>query len=300
MVGNTGLLELSAIEKKHELKARILVKPEMENPSGSIKDRVALAMIRDAEKTGRLLPGGTIIEATSGNTGIALCAMGSHLGYRVIIVMPENMSDERKRIIRAYGGELVLTPAEGSVTAALAKAETLAKEIPGAILAGQFINDANPRIHFETTGPELYADADGQIDYFVSGIGTGGTITGIGKYLKSRNPGIKVVAMEPKNAALLYDGGSGAHVIEGVGDGIMPEVLDKEVVDEIITVSDEEALSAGRELIKTEGLFAGISTGAALCVALRIAARPEAAGKTIAIIAADSGDRYLSTALFAE
>lgn len=299
LVGNTPLLELTGIEKKYGLKTRILVKMEMFNPSGSIKDRIAYAIIKDAEDCGKLKPGGTIVEATSGNTGIGLCAMGCHMGYRVIIVMPENMSEERKKIIRAYGGELVLTSAEGSVPEAIAKAEELAKTIPGAILAGQFVNDANPQAHYENTGREIWEDADGEIDYFISGIGTGGTLTGIGTYLKAQKPAIKVVAMEPENAALLLNGGSGAHVIEGIGDGVMPDVLNKDVVDEIITVSDREALETDRELVATEGIFSGISTGAALFAALKIAERPEAAGKTIVIIAADSADRYLSTRLFA-
>lgn len=298
MVGKTPLMELTKIEEKYGLKSRILAKLEFFNPAGSIKDRVAVSMIEDAEQTGRLKPGGTIIEPTSGNTGIGVTAFGVNKGYRVIIVMPENMSEERKKLIRAFGGELVLTPKEAGVVGAINKAKELEQSIPGAIQAGQFVNLANPRTHTESTGPEIWEDADGQIDYFLAGVGTGGTLTGIGHYLKKKNKDIKVIALEPTGSAILSGGKDGPHVIEGIGDGLVPDVLDCLCYSEVMTVTDEASLARARELASLEGLLVGISSGCALDAAIRVAQRPEAEGKTIVIIFADGGYRYFSTELF--
>ena len=298
LIGNTPTLRLDRIRKALDLKADIVAKLEYPNPAGSTKDRIAKAMIEEAERSGRLKPGGTIVEPTSGNTGIALTALGTVRGYRVIIVMPEDMSEERKKLIRAYGGELVLTPAEGSVPAAIAKAKELAETIPGAIEAGQFVNQANPQIHYETTGRELFEDTNGNIDWFVAGMGTGGTITGIGRYLKEHKPSIRIAAMEPENAAILAGNVSRPHEIQGIGDGLIPDVMDISLVDELLTVSDEDALEYARLLTRTEGILAGISSGAYLKAAVDLARRPENEGKTIATLFADSGMRYFSTKLF--
>ena len=300
LIGKTPLLELTHIEKKFGLKARILAKLEYFNPAGSVKDRVARAMIDDAEAKGVLKPGSVIIEPTSGNTGIGLASVAAARGYRIIIVMPETMSVERRQIMKAYGAELVLTEGAKGMKGAIAKAEELAKEIPGSFVPGQFVNPANPKAHFETTGPEIWADTDGQVDYFVAGVGTGGTVTGVGRYLKSQNAAVKVVAVEPKSSAVLSTGVAGAHKIQGIGAGFVPEVLDTAVYDEIIAVADEDAFRLGRELGRSEGVLVGISSGAALWAAIELAKRPENAGKTIVALLPDTGDRYLSTPLFAD
>ena len=300
LIGRTPLLELTHIEKKFGLNARILAKLEYFNPGGSVKDRVALAMIDDAEAKGALKPGSVIIEPTSGNTGIGLASVAAARGYRIIIVMPETMSVERRQLMKAYGAELVLTEGAKGMKGAIAKAEELAKEIPGGFIPGQFVNPANPKAHFETTGPEIWADTDGQVDYFVAGVGTGGTVTGVGRYLKSQNAAVKVVAVEPKSSAVLSTGVAGAHKIQGIGAGFVPEVLDTAVYDEIIAVADEDAFRLGRELGRSEGVLVGISSGAALWAAIELAKRPENAGKTIVALLPDTGDRYLSTPLFQE
>lgn len=300
LIGRTPLLELTHIGKKFGLNARILGKLEYFNPGGSVKDRVALAMIDDAEAKGALKPGSVIIEPTSGNTGIGLASVAAARGYRIIIVMPETMSVERRQLMKAYGAELVLTEGAKGMKGAIAKAEELAKEIPGSFVPGQFVNPANPKAHFETTGPEIWADTDGQVDYFVAGVGTGGTVTGVGRYLKSQNAAVKVVAVEPKSSAVLSTGVAGAHKIQGIGAGFVPKVLDTAVYDEIIAVADEDAFRLGRELGRSEGVLVGISSGAALWAAIELAKRPENAGKTIVALLPDTGDRYLSTPLFAD
>ena len=300
LIGRTPLLELTHIERKFGLNARILAKLEYFNPGGSVKDRVALAMIDDAEAKGALKPGSVIIEPTSGNTGIGLASVAAARGYRIIIVMPETMSVERRQLMKAYGAELVLTEGAKGMKGAIAKAEELAEEIPGSFVPGQFVNPANPKAHFETTGPEIWADTDGQVDYFVAGVGTGGTVTGVGRYLKSQNAAVKVVAVEPKSSAVLSTGVAGAHKIQGIGAGFVPEVLDTAVYDEIIAVADEDAFRLGRELGRSEGVLVGISSGAALWAAIELAKRPENAGKTIVALLPDTGDRYLSTPLFAD
>ena len=300
LIGRTPLLELTHIEKKFGLNARILAKLEYFNPGGSVKDRVALAMIDDAEAKGALKPGSVIIEPTSGNTGIGLASVAAARGYRIIIVMPETMSVERRQLMKAYGAELVLTEGAKGMKGAIAKAAELAEEIPGSFVPGQFVNPANPKAHFETTGPEIWADTDGQVDYFVAGVGTGGTVTGVGRYLKSQNAAVKVVAVEPKSSAVLSTGVAGAHKIQGIGAGFVPEVLDTAVYDEITAVADEDAFRLGRELGRSEGVLVGISSGAALWAAIELAKRPENAGKTIVVLLPDTGDRYLSTPLFAD
>ena len=300
LIGHTPLLELTHLEKKYGLKARLLGKLEYLNPAGSVKDRIARAMIDDAEAKGLLKPGSVIIEPTSGNTGIGLASVAAARGYRVIIVMPETMSVERRQLMKAYGAELVLTEGSKGMSGAIAKAEELAREIPGGFVPGQFVNAANPKAHFETTGPEIYEDTDGKVDYFVAGVGTGGTITGAGQYLKSRNPEVKVVAVEPKSSAVLSTGVAGAHKIQGIGAGFVPQVLDTRVYDEIIPVENDDAFALGKEMGRSEGVLVGISSGAAVWAALQIAQRPESAGKTIVVLLPDTGDRYLSTPLFAE
>ena len=300
LVGHTPLLELTHIEKAHSLKARVLAKLEYFNPAGSVKDRVAVAMLDDAEKRGVLKPDSVIIEPTSGNTGIGLASVAAARGYRVIIVMPETMSVERRQLMKAYGAELVLTEGSKGMSGAIAKAEELAREIPGGFVPGQFVNAANPKAHFETTGPEIYEDTDGKVDYFVAGVGTGGTITGAGQYLKSRNPEVKVVAVEPKSSAVLSTGVAGAHKIQGIGAGFVPQVLDTRVYDEIIPVENDDAFALGKEMGRSEGVLVGISSGAALWAAIEIAKRPGSEGKTIVVLLPDTGDRYLSTPLFAD
>ncbi len=300
LIGKTPLLELTHIEKELGLKARILAKLEYFNPAGSVKDRIAKAMIDDAEKTGRLKKGSTIIEPTSGNTGIGLASVAVARGYRIIIVMPDTMSVERRQLMKAYGAELVLTEGAKGMKGAIAKAEELAKEIPDSFVPGQFVNKANPQAHFETTGPEIYEDTDGKVDYFVAGVGTGGTVTGVGKYLKSRNPAVKVVAVEPKSSAVLSTGVAGSHKIQGIGAGFVPEVLDTTVYDEIIPVENEEAFATGKEVGRKEGVLVGISSGAAVFAAIQVAKRPENEGKTIVVLLPDTGDRYLSTPLFVD
>ena len=300
LIGKTPLLELTHIEKELGLKARILAKLEYFNPAGSVKDRIAKAMIDDAEKTGRLKKGSTIIEPTSGNTGIGLASVAVARGYRIIIVMPNTMSVERRQLMKAYGAELVLTEGAKGMKGAIAKAEELAKEIPDSFVPGQFVNKANPQAHFETTGPEIYEDTDGKVDYFVAGVGTGGTVTGVGKYLKSRNPAVKVVAVEPKSSAVLSTGVAGSHKIQGIGAGFVPEVLDTTVYDEIIPVENEEAFATGKEVGRKEGVLVGISSGAAVFAAIQVAKRPENEGKTIVVLLPDTGERYLSTPLFVD
>ena len=300
LIGHTPLLELTHLEKKYGLKARLLGKLEYLNPAGSVKDRIARAMIDDAEAKGLLKPGSVIIEPTSGNTGIGLASVAAARGYRVIIVMPETMSVERRQLMRAYGAELVLTEGSKGMSGAIAKAEELAREIPGGFVPGQFVNAANPKAHFETTGPEIYEDTDGKVDYFVAGVGTGGTITGVGQYLKSRNPEVKVVAVEPKSSAVLSTGVAGAHKIQGIGAGFVPQVLDTKVYDEIIPVENDDAFALGKELGRSEGVLVGISSGAALWAAIEIAKQPGSEGKTIVVLLPDTGDRYLSTPLFAD
>ena len=298
LIGKTPLLELTNIEKKYGLKAKVLAKLEYFNPAGSVKDRVARAMIDDAEKSGKLTPDSVIIEPTSGNTGIGLAAVAAARGYRIIIVMPETMSVERRQLMKAYGAELVLTEGAKGMKGAIAKAEELSKEIPNSFVAGQFVNPANPKVHFETTGPEIFEDTDGEVDIFVAGVGTGGTVTGVGKYLKSKKPQVKVVAVEPASSAVLSGKPSGAHKIQGIGAGFVPEVLDTEIYDEILPVENEDAFAFGREMGKTEGVLVGISSGAALYAAVELAKREENAGKTIVVLLPDTGDRYLSTPLF--
>ena len=300
LIGHTPLLELTHLEKKYGLKARLLGKLEYLNPAGSVKDRIARAMIDDAEAKGLLKPGSVIIEPTSGNTGIGLASVAAARGYRVIIVMPETMSVERRQLMKAYGAELVLTEGSKGMSGAIAKAEELAREIPGGFVPGQFVNAANPKAHFETTGPEIYEDTDGKVDYFVAGVGTGGTITGVGQYLKSRNPEVKVVAVEPKSSAVLSTGVAGAHKIQGIGAGFVPQVLDTKVYDEITPVENDDAFALGKEMGRSEGVLVGISSGAALWAAIEIAKRPGSEGKTIVVLLPDTGDRYLSTPLFAD
>ncbi len=298
LIGKTPLLELTHIEKETGTKARILAKLEYFNPAGSVKDRIAKAMIDEAEASGKLKPGSTIIEPTSGNTGIGLASVAAARGYRIIITMPETMSVERRQLMKAYGAELVLTEGAKGMKGAIAKAEDLAKEISGSFLPGQFINPANPAVHRSTTGPEIWADTDGVVDIFVAGVGTGGTITGVGQYLKEQNPAVKVVAVEPKDSPVLSEGRSGAHKIQGIGAGFVPEVLDTAVYDEIIPVSNEDAFAAGRLVGRKEGILVGISSGAALHAAIQLAKRPKNTGKTIVALFPDTGDRYLSTPLF--
>ena len=300
LIGRTPLLELTHLEKKYGLKARILAKLEYLNPAGSVKDRIARAMIDDAEARGLLHEDSVIIEPTSGNTGIGLASVAAARGYRVIIVMPETMSVERRQLMKAYGAELVLTEGSKGMKGAIAKAEELAQEIPGSFVPGQFVNAANPKAHFDTTGPEIWQDTDGQVDWFVAGVGTGGTITGVGQYLKSRNAAVRVAAVEPKSSAVLSTGVAGAHKIQGIGAGFVPQVLDNRIYDEIIPVTNEDAFALGREIGRAEGVLVGISSGAAVWAALQIAQRPESAGKTIVVLLPDTGDRYLSTPLFAE
>ncbi len=298
LIGGTPLLELSGIEKEYGLKARLLAKLEYFNPAGSVKDRVAKAMLDEAEKTGELKPGAVIIEPTSGNTGIGLAAVAAARGYKAVIVMPDTMSEERRRLVKAYGAELVLTDGKKGMTGAIEKAEELKAEIPGSIIAGQFVNPANPKAHFETTGPEIYEDTDGKVDIFVAGVGTGGTVTGVGRYLKSKNPDIKIVAVEPSDSAVLSGKSAGPHKLQGIGAGFVPEVLDVSVCDEIMTVTSEEAFAAGREMGRREGVLVGISSGAALHAAKELAKREKNEGKTIVVLLPDTGDRYLSTELF--
>ena len=300
LIGHTPLMELTNIEKKHGLKAKLLAKLEYFNPAGSVKDRIAKAMIDDAETKSLLKPGSVIIEPTSGNTGIGLASVAAARGYRIIIVMPETMSVERRQIMKAYGAELVLTEGAKGMKGAIAKAEELSKEIPNSFIPGQFVNPANPKAHFETTGPEIFDDTDGKVDIFVAGVGTGGTVTGVGQYLKSRNPSVKVVAVEPKSSAVLSTGVAGPHKIQGIGAGFVPDVLDTKVYDEIIPVTNEDAFAAGKEIGRSEGVLVGISSGAALWAGIDLAKRPENAGKTIVVLLPDTGDRYLSTPLFAD
>ena len=298
LIGGTPLLELSGIEREYGLKARLLAKLEYFNPAGSVKDRVAKAMLDEAEKSGELRPGAVVIEPTSGNTGIGLAAVAAARGYKAVIVMPDTMSEERRRLVKAYGAELVLTDGKKGMTGAIEKAEELKAEIPGSIIAGQFVNPANPKAHFYTTGPEIYDDTDGKVDIFVAGVGTGGTVTGVGKYLKSKNPDIKIVAVEPSDSAVLSGKSAGPHKLQGIGAGFVPEVLDMSVSDEIMTVTSEEAFAAGREMGRREGVLVGISSGAALHAAKELAKREENEGKTIVVLLPDTGDRYLSTELF--
>ena len=300
LIGKTPLLELTNIEKKFGLKAKILAKLEYLNPAGSVKDRIAKAMIDAAEASGQLKPDSVIIEPTSGNTGIGLASVAAARGYRIIIVMPETMSVERRQLMKAYGAELVLTEGAKGMKGAIARADELAREIPNAFVTGQFVNPANPKAHFETTGPEIWEDTDGRVDYFVAGVGTGGTITGTGRFLMSKNPDVKVVAIEPASSAVLSTGVAGAHKIQGIGAGFVPEVLDTKIYDEIIPVSNDDAFATGKEVGKNEGVLVGISSGAALWAAIELAKRPENEGKTIVVLLPDTGDRYLSTPLFAD
>ena len=300
LIGKTPLLELTHIEKAHNLKAKILAKLEYFNPAGSVKDRIAKAMIDDAEQKGLLREGSVIIEPTSGNTGIGLASVAAARGYRIIIVMPETMSVERRQLMKAYGAELVLTEGAKGMKGAIAKADELAKEIPNSFVPGQFVNPANPKAHFETTGPEIWEDTDGKVDYFVAGVGTGGTITGTGEFLKSKNPAVKVVAVEPKTSAVLSTGVAGPHKIQGIGAGFVPDVLDTKVYDEIIPVDNDDAFQTGKEFGRREGVLVGISSGAAVWAAIELAKRTENAGKTIVVLLPDTGVRYLSTPLFAD
>ena len=300
LIGHTPLLELTHIEKAHNLKARLVAKLEYFNPAGSVKDRIAKAMIDDAEAKGILKPGSVIIEPTSGNTGIGLASVAAARGYRIIIVMPETMSVERRQIMKAYGAELVLTEGAKGMKGAIAKADELAQEIPGAFVAGQFVNPANPKAHYETTGPEIWADTDGRVDFFVAGVGTGGTITGTGKFLKEKNPAVQVVAVEPKSSAVLSTGVAGSHKIQGIGAGFVPDVLDTGIYDEIIAVDNDDAFAVGKEIGQREGVLVGISSGAAVWAAIEVAKRPENTGKTVVVLLPDTGDRYLSTPLFAD
>ena len=300
LIGRTPLLELTHIEKAHDLKAKIVAKLEYFNPAGSVKDRIAKAMIDDAEAKGLLKAGSVIIEPTSGNTGIGLASVAAARGSRIIIVMPETMSVERRQLMKAYGAELVLTEGAKGMKGAIAKADELAKEIPNSFVAGQFVNPANPKAHYETTGPEIWQDTDGKVDFFVAGVGTGGTITGVGKFLKEKNPAVKVVAVEPKTSAVLSTGIAGSHKIQGIGAGFVPDVLDTKIYDEIIPVDNDDAFAVGKEIGHREGVLVGISSGAALWAAIELAKRPENAGKTIVVLLPDTGDRYLSTPLFAD
>ena len=300
LIGHTPLMELTHIEKNENLAAKILAKLEYFNPAGSVKDRIAKAMIDDAEAKGVLKPGAVIIEPTSGNTGIGLASVAAARGYRIIIVMPETMSVERRQLMKAYGAELVLTEGAKGMKGAIAKADELSHEIPNSFVPGQFVNAANPKAHFETTGPEIYEDTDGKVDIFVAGVGTGGTITGVGQYLKSKLPNVKVVAVEPATSAVLSTGVAGAHKIQGIGAGFVPEVLDTKVYDEIIPVSNEDAFATGRMIGRSEGVLVGISSGAAVWAAIQLAKRPENAGKNIVVLLPDTGDRYLSTPMFAD
>ncbi|MBQ7794624.1 MAG: cysteine synthase A [Clostridia bacterium] len=300
LIGKTPLLELTHIEKAFNLKAKILAKLEYFNPAGSVKDRIAKAMLDDAEKSGKLKEGSVIIEPTSGNTGIGLASVAAARGYRIIIVMPETMSVERRQLMKAYGAELVLTEGAKGMKGAIQKAEELAAEIPNSFVAGQFVNPANPKAHIDTTGPEIYQDTDGEVDIFVAGVGTGGTITGVGEYLKSKNPSVKVVAVEPASSAVLSTGVAGTHKIQGIGAGFVPDVLNTEIYDEIIAVSNEDAFETGRLIGRSEGVLVGISSGAAAFAAIELAKRPENEGKTIVVLLPDTGDRYLSTPLFEE
>jgi len=298
LIGKTPILELTHIEKEEKSEAKIFAKLEYFNPAGSVKDRIAKAMIDDAEKSGRLKSNSVIIEPTSGNTGIGLAAVAAARGYRIIIVMPETMSVERRQLMKAYGAELVLTEGAKGMKGAIAKAEELAGEIPDSFIPGQFVNPANPKAHFETTGPEIYEDLDGKVDIFVAGVGTGGTVTGVGEYLKSKNPQVKVVAVEPQSSAVLSTGVAGAHKIQGIGAGFVPEVLNTKVYDEIIAVSNEDAFETGRRIGRSEGVLVGISSGAAAYAAIELSKRPENKGKNIVVLLPDTGDRYLSTPLF--
>ena len=300
LVGRTPLLELKGIEREYDLKARVVAKLEYFNPGGSVKDRIAKAIIDDAEETGKISKGATIIEPTSGNTGIGIALIAAARGYRAVIVMPDTMSVERRLTIKAYGAELVLTEGKLGMKGAIAKAEEIQRSTPNSIIAGQFVNQANPRIHYRTTGPEIWEDTDGKVDIFVAGVGTGGTITGVGRYLKEKNPKVKVVAVEPTDSPVLSEGRSGAHKIQGIGAVFVPYVLDTTVYDEIITITNDEAFNGGREIGRKEGFLVGISSGAALSAAVKLAKREENAGKTIVVLLPDSGDRYLSTPLFAE
>ena len=298
LIGKTPLLELTHIEKKYGLKAKVLAKLEYFNPAGSVKDRIARKMLDDAEAAGKLTPDSVIIEPTSGNTGIGLASVAAARGYRIIIVMPEMMSVERRQLMKAYGAELVLTEGAKGMKGAIAKADELAKEIPNSFVPGQFVNPSNPKAHYETTGPEIFEDTDGEVDIFVAGVGTGGTITGVGEYLKDKKPDVKVVAVEPETSAVLSTGVAGAHKIQGIGAGFVPDVLDTKVYDEIIPVSNEAAFEAGKLIGKSEGVLVGISSGAAAYAAIELAKRPENEGKTIVVLLPDTGDRYLSTPLF--
>lgn len=300
LIGNTPLMELVGFERENALEATVLAKLEYFNPAGSVKDRVAKSILDEAEQSGKLKPGGTIIEPTSGNTGIGLAAVAAARGYKLIITMPETMSMERRMLMKAYGAELVLTEGKKGMSGAIEKADELHREIPGSLVAGQFTNPANPKAHLETTGPEIYRDTDGKVDIFVAGVGTGGTLSGVGKYLKSKNPDVKVVAVEPATSPVLSQGKSGAHGIQGIGAGFVPDTLDTSVYDEIITVEDAAAYQYSRAVTSTDGLLVGISAGAALCAGAQLARRPENKGKTIVVLLPDSGERYLSTPLFAE
>lgn len=300
LIGKTPLLELTHIEKKYGLKAKVLAKLEYFNPAGSVKDRVAKKMLDDAEAAGKLTPESVIIEPTSGNTGIGLASVAAARGYRIIIVMPETMSVERRQLMKAYGAELVLTDGIKGMTGAIEKADELAKEIPNSFIPGQFVNPSNPKAHYETTGPEIFEDTDGEVDIFVAGVGTGGTVTGVGEYLKEKKPSVKIVAVEPESSPVLSKGVAGAHKIQGIGAGFVPEVLDTKVYDEIIPVSNEAAFETGRLIGRSEGVLVGISSGAAAYAAVELAKRPENAGKTIVVLLPDTGDRYLSTPLFGD
>lgn len=300
LIGGTPLLELTQFEKDHQLEATLLAKLEYFNPAGSVKDRVAKSILDDAEQSGKLKPGGTIIEPTSGNTGIGLAAVAAARGYKLIITMPETMSVERRMLMKAYGAELVLTDGKKGMSGAIEKADELHREIHGSLIAGQFTNPANPKAHFETTGPEIYEDTDGKVDIFVAGVGTGGTVSGVGKYLKSKNPDVKVVAVEPATSPVLTKGKSGAHGIQGIGAGFVPDTLDTSVYDEVIAVEDADAYKFSRAVTASDGLLVGISAGAAICAGVQLARRPENKGKTIVVLLPDSGERYLSTPLFAE
>ena len=300
LIGKTPLLELSHIEKAEKLEAKLLAKLEYFNPAGSVKDRIAKAILDDAEASGKLKPDSVIIEPTSGNTGIGLASVAAARGYRIIIVMPETMSVERRQLMKAYGAELVLSDGAKGMKGAIAKAEEIAAQMPGSFIAGQFVNPANPKAHYETTGPEIWEDTDGQVDIFVAGVGTGGTLTGTGKFLKEQNPNVKVVAVEPESSPVLSKGVAGAHKIQGIGAGFVPDVLDTKIYDEIIPVDNDDAFAAGKEMGHREGVLVGISSGAALWAAIELAKRPENAGKTIVVLLPDTGDRYLSTPLFAD